>query len=73
MVHPMNTQLVFQTDTPSHEWWIRFVDQFPELDLSHILNLLENTYGTKFRVTTDSWSLEFPDQDALTQFLLTWS
>lgn len=69
----MNTCLVFETGKPSHEVWIHFVEQFPEMDLSHILKLLENTYGTKFRVTEDSWSLEFPDQDALTQFLLTWS
>jgi hypothetical protein len=69
----MNASLVFQCETPSHEWWVRLVDQFPNLDFYQIMKFMENTYGTKFVVGADSWTLEFPDQDTLTQFLLAWS
>jgi len=74
----MNTCLVFQCGTPSHEWWVRFVDQFPDLDFYQIMKFLENTYGTKFVIsadsgTADSWILEFPNEESSTQFLLTWS
>ena len=54
------------------------MDQFPDLDFYQIMKFLENTYGTKFVIsadswTADSWILEFPNEESLTQFLLTWS
>lgn len=69
----VNTSLVFQWGTPRHELWVRIVDQFPDLDFYQIMKFMENTYETKFVVSTDSWTLEFPDELSLTQFLLTWS
>lgn len=68
----MTKCLVFESDTESHRVWINFVDNFPELDLPEILKWLEAEYAAKFHLDKESWSLEFPDVDMCTQFVITW-
>lgn len=68
----MSTCLVFERGKPSHDVWINFVGNFPELDLPDILKWLELVYTAKFRVDKESWSLEFPDEETCAQFVVTW-
>ena len=68
--------MVFESDTPSHELWMQFVDNCNAhgwCGLSSIVKEIEHKYDAKFHVASDAWWFEFPSPDVKLEFTLAWT
>lgn len=68
--------IIFVRDTPSHNAWVRFVNQIPG-SLDNVRKWLAHRYQAHLNVNLpssnmDTWGIKFPDAETRVAFELTW-